>query len=153
MNLNKEEIYVLDKKGKTVNPKEVNQENKFFIFHKTFYKDFLQKQFEESLENFSSYFTKSNYVPSQLMNMKVINSKDLIQTKIENSRLSQSDTINIEQLAILNKRILEQMEFAKDNFKKIKIHQKICEKIKENNLSNQIKAVSCLVYNITSISE
>lgn len=152
MKLEKSEIHVIDKRGKTVYMDESSQENKYFIFHKTFYKDFLHKQFEESLENFSSYFTKSNYVPSQLMNLKVINSTDLIQSKIENSRSSQSDTMNIEQLGILNNRILDQMDFAKENFKKIKINQKICEKIKEN-LSNQIKAVSCLVTNITSVSE
>jgi len=63
MNLDPNDVYIIDKNGKTIytnSLSEINYDSKFFIFNRIFYKEKLVKIYEESIEKINMAYSSIN---------------------------------------------------------------------------------------------
>jgi hypothetical protein len=163
MSLEQNDIYLLDKSGRTIYFNalhEVNYDSKFFIFNKTFYKDRLIKIFEENVEKINNTYlsnTNSNFLPTSISNVTIdisslcenlnnCSSANLVKSYFEKNSISSSE------LNKLSENLLECFETSKNIFKTLKINVKICEKIRDN-YNYQYNSLECIYKNISVLYE
>lgn len=156
MNLDSNDIYLIDKNGKTIYTNtlsEINYDSKFFIFNRIFYKDKLLKIYEESIEklniNFSS-ISASNYLPATLINL--MDSYDYITLFEMNSGIFEKNGITLIEI----KNIFEFFRECNDSVKKYyldyKLGNKICDKTRDN-YNFQYNSLECIYKNISILYE
>lgn len=165
MSLEQNDIYLLDKNGRTIYfnaMHEVNYDSKFFIFNKTFYKDRLVKIFEESVDKINSVYASNNnlnYLPPNLNS--VINQdfasalNDFIFLNSSNSpstKLFEKNSIAPSDLKKISETLIESFENAKNIYKSLKIGVKVCEKIRDN-YNYQYNSLECVYKNISVLYE
>ncbi len=160
MSLEQNDIYLLDKNGRTIyfnSIHEVNYESKFFIFNKTFYKDRLVKIFEENVEkingtlssnnnlNYLSNFNVNSEFNSNLFDFNSYNNQTI--TKLFDKHL-----LSANDLKKMGDNLTEAFDTAKNHFKAVKINIKVCEKIRDN-YSYQYNSLECIYKNISVLYE
>ena len=136
-----EDVLIIDKKGDCYSP-EVDQlppeNNRLFIFFKDFKKNdhlnFLNQIIENNMSNIASCYT-----PSFIYNL---NKYDYLK---ECGSLTCSDP------ELLSK-IEDNLEFSKEQFRKLKVNIRVGEKLKDN-LNNQSKAISIILNNLSGLTE
>ena len=154
MNLDYSEIYILDKKGKTINinTELATSETKFFIFNKIFYKDKLLKIFEDNIEKLLNYINFSNYVPTSLTNLNLSN-------LINYSFLNETNTEQFDRLGTplseikkVYELLVDNIDQGKEKYKNLKIQIKLCDKTKEN-YNLQFNSLESIYTNISGLYE
>lgn len=137
MNIKDESVVIIDKKGKSyVLSDQIDQteSNKFYIFIKNInlnlYDNILKTNVELTTKQINMFYT-----PSFITNLPIYNFKDLNIDDIECKQLFE--------------KIQEAMDYFKDSFKKLKVNIRVGEKLKDN-MNNQSKANSVLIYNLES---
>ena len=115
--------------------KPEHENNRFYIFHKKFYKEEQIRHFEHGVEKTLSQIG-TYYTPSFI-------------TNLPNYNVTNNDDSEVKMIA---ERINETLEYTKEQFRKLKVSIKLGEKLKDN-LNNQLKATSILVNNLTNYIE
>lgn len=153
MMLDNNDIYLLDKSGRTVyfnQMQEANYDSKIFIFNKTFYKERLVKIFEENIEKLTTNFISNNnlnYLPPAISGIPDLNLNDSILTsKMEKIQLYPNEIKKVWS------ELLETYEAAKLVFRSIKMNAKICDKIRDN-YSYQYNSLESIYRNISVLYE
>jgi len=159
MNLDQNEIYIVDKNGKTIyfhSMHEVNYDSKFFIFNKTFNKDQIVKIFEENVEKIQSTqlsINSGNYMPSII---SVINLDSLFDNDfydgIKDTKFEEKYGISVSELKSLSEGFMETFDTVKTLFKSLKINMRVCEKIRDN-YNYQYNSLECIYKNISLLYE
>jgi len=161
LSLEQNDIYILDKNGRTIyfnTMNEINYDSKFFIFNKTFYKDRLVKIFEENVDKINGTFLSSNnlnYMPSNII-LAISDFSNLIfdHSTYNNQavKLFEKHSTSPMELKKIADTLLENFENAKTFFKALKLNVKICEKIRDN-YSYQYNSLECIYKNISVLYE
>jgi len=165
MSLDSNDIYIIDKNGKTIYPNslfEINYDSKFFIFNRIFYKDKLIKIYEESIEKINTTYSSinaNNILPSVFNNVFNYNnssnneSYEYFSTLFEmNSNIFEKNGISLNEI----KNIFDFFQECNDTFKKCyldyKIENKICDKTRDN-YNFQYNSLECIYKNISILYE
>jgi len=156
MNLDPNDIYIIDKNGKTIYTNtlpEINYDSKFFIFNRIFYKDKLIKIYEESIEKINTTFSSisaNNYLPATLINL--LDSYDYFTLFETNSAMIEINGISVSEL----KNIFDFFRECNDSVKKYyldyKLENKICDKTRDN-YNFQYNSLECIYKNISILYE
>jgi hypothetical protein len=154
MSLEHNDIYLLDKSGRTIyfnSMHEVNYDSKIFIFNKTFYKDRLVKIFEENVDKISHNLLNSNFLPSSFNEIStVIESLNFFFSS--NLNMFEKNGLNLNDFKKLYESLLENFESSKIIFKSVKINMKICDKIRDN-YNFQYNSLESIYKNISVLYE
>jgi len=157
MNLEQNDIYIIDKNGKTIYPNalsEITYESKFFIFNRMFYKDRLIKIYEESVEKINSSIllnNPSNYLPNNFVPFN--ESYDYYGTLFDlNSAIFEKNGIQINELKYIFDFMVDSNEELKKFILNYKIDNKICEKTRDN-YNFQYNSLECIYKNISILYE
>ena len=157
MSLEQNDIYIIDKNGKTIYPNalaDISYESKFFIFNRLFYKDRLIKIYEESVEKLNSSIlinNPNNYLPTNFIPFN--ESYDYYGTLFElNSSIFEKNRIQLNELKYIFDFIMDSNEELKKYIVNYKIDNKICEKTRDN-YNFQYNSLECIYKNISILYE
>ncbi len=157
MNLDSNDVYIIDKNGKTINPNslsEISYDSKFFIFNKIFYKDKLIKIYEESIEKINmtySSMSANNFLPPTLINL--LESYEYFFTLFEMNPVTfEKNSFSLIEI----KNIFDFFNECNDSVKKYyldyKLENKICDKTRDN-YNFQYNSLECIYKNISILYE
>jgi hypothetical protein len=153
MGLEQNDIYLLDKNGKTIYFNTLNEINydssKFYIFNKTFYKEQLVKIFEENCDKIVNQFSNINFLPSNLMSSVNMLYNETNLNSLEKTPIA---GINVLELRKIYETLVESLEDCKLSYKNFKINSKICEKIRDN-YNYQFNSLEGIFKNISNLYE
>jgi len=157
MSLDANDIYIIDKNGKTIYPNslsEINYDSKFFIFNRIFYKDKLVKIYEESIEKINMTYnsmSSNNYLPPGLSNL--IESYEYYSTLFElNSSLFEKNGISLSEIKNIFEFFQECNDTLKKSYLEYKIENKVCDKTRDN-YNFQYNSLECIYKNISILYE
>lgn len=157
MSLEPNDIYIIDKNGKTIYPNslgEVNYDSKFFIFNRIFYKEKLIKIYEESLDKINYTYNSmnpNNYLPTNLILSN--ESYDYFGTLFEmNSTTFEKNGLQLNEVKYILDYFSECNETVKKYYLRYKIDNKICEKTRDN-YNFQYNSLECIYKNISILYE
>lgn len=157
MSLEPNDIYIIDKYGKTVYPNslaEINGDTKFFIFNRVFYKEKLIKIFDESIEKIIYNYNNvkiNNCLPSNLVLFN--ETYDYFGTLFElNANIFEKYGIQISEIKFIFDFFLECNETLKKCYLNYRIENKKCEKTKDN-YNFQYNSLECVYKNISILYE
>ncbi len=165
MNLDPNDVYIIDKNGKTIytnSLSEINYDSKFFIFNRIFYKEKLVKIYEESIEKINMAYSSinaSNIFPPTFNNIINQNnnanneSYEYFSTLFEmNSNIFEKNGISLSEIKSIFDFFAESIDTFKKCFLDFKIENKICDKTRDN-YNFQYNSLECIYKNISILYE